>query len=302
MNHKAGYAAIIGKPNVGKSTLMNALLGEKISITTSKPQTTRKSILGILSEENHQVIFIDTPGILNPKYLLQEKMMEHVVASVEDSDVLLVLIDISEDPEGKDTLDDESVKTVLEKSKLPKILVINKVDLSNDIKVKSLIAVLEKKGIFNNIIPVSASLGFNILGVKNTILEYIPEHPKYYPDDILSNENERFFTAEIIREKILGFYKEEIPYSCEVVVEEFKEKPDEKDYILANIYVERDSQKKIIIGKEGSAIKKIGSAARRDIESFLGRGVFLELRVKTKENWRSSEQMMKYFGYSKPKE
>lgn len=302
MNHKAGYAAIIGKPNVGKSTLMNALLGERISITTSKPQTTRKSILGILSEENFQVIFIDTPGILNPKYLLQEKMMEHVVASVENSDVLLVIIDISEDPEGKNTLDDESVKTVLEKSKLPKILVINKVDLSNDLKVKNLITSIEKKQIFNNIIPVSASLGFNILGVKNTILEYVPEHPKYYPDDILSNENERFFTAEIIREKILGFYKEEIPYSCEVVVEEFKEKPDEKDYILANIYVERDSQKKIIIGKEGSAIKKIGSAARRDIESFLGRGVFLELRVKTKENWRSSEQMMKYFGYSKPKE
>jgi len=302
MNHKAGYAAIIGKPNVGKSTLMNALLGEKISITTSKPQTTRKSILGILSGEDHQVIFLDTPGILNPKYLLQEKMMEHVIASVEDSDVVLVIIDISEDPEGKAALNDDAVKEVLDKSKRPKILVINKVDLSNDIKVKNLISVLEKKEIFTKIIPVSATLGFNILSVKDAILEYIPEHPKYFPDDILSNENERFFTAEIIREKILGFYKEEIPYSCEVVVEEFREKPEEKDYILANIYVERDSQKKIIIGKEGSAIKKVGSAARRDIESFLGRGVFLELRVKTKENWRSSEQMMKYFGYSKPKE
>jgi GTP-binding protein Era len=281
---------------------MNALLGEKISITTSKPQTTRKSILGILSGEDHQVIFLDTPGILNPKYLLQEKMMEHVIASVEDSDVVLVIIDISEDPEGKAALNDDAVKEVLDKSKRPKILVINKVDLSNDIKVKNLISVLEKKEIFTKIIPVSATLGFNILSVKDAILEYIPEHPKYFPDDILSNENERFFTAEIIREKILGFYKEEIPYSCEVVVEEFREKPEEKDYILANIYVERDSQKKIIIGKEGSAIKKVGSAARRDIESFLGREIFLELRVKTKENWRSSEQMMKYFGYSKPKE
>lgn len=301
MTFKSGYVAILGLPNVGKSTLLNALLGQKIAITNPKPQTTRKRILGILSEENYQIIFLDTPGILKPGYLLQEKMMEDVERSVNDADVILFIDDISTDMDGTEIFSSEFVAQYIPKEK-PKILLLNKVDLSNDEDVKEKIAKFESIGIFESIIPISATLSFNLNRVIEEILEYLPEGPKYFPDDIASDEKERFFVSEIIREKILELYQEEIPYSCEVYISDFLEKEGRKDLIRAEIIVERESQKGIIIGKQGAAIKKLGETARRDIEKFLEREVFLDLRVKVREKWRNDEKMLKYFGYSKPKE
>ncbi len=298
MSIRSGYVSIIGKPNVGKSTLLNALLGQKLSITNPKPQTTRKKILGIYSDEEHQVVFADTPGILKPDYLLQEKMLEYITNAIKDADVLLVIIDISADKEGKQTLNDENVISILDKVKRPKILIINKVDLSIDEEVKHLIKKVEATGKFNKIIPVSALLSFNIQSVLNVIFELIPEHPKYFPDDQITDENERFFVSEIIREKILEIYHEEIPYSVEVVIEDFKERAGRKDFIQVAIFVERESQKPIIIGKEGKAIKELGETSRKDIEAFLDRPVFLDLRVKVKAKWRSDPKSLKNFGYT----
>ncbi|RJP64864.1 MAG: GTPase Era [Ignavibacteriales bacterium] len=295
---RSGYVSIIGKPNVGKSTLLNALLGQKLSITNPKPQTTRKKILGIYSDEEHQVVFADTPGILKPDYLLQEKMLEYITNAIKDADILLVIIDIAADKEGKQTLNDENVISILDKVRRPKILIINKVDLSIDEEVKHLIKKVEATGKFNKIIPVSALLSFNIQSVLNVIFELIPEHPKYFPDDQITDENERFFVSEIIREKILEIYHEEIPYSVEVVIEDFKERVGRKDFIQAAIFVERESQKPIIIGKEGKAIKELGETARKDIEAFLDRPVFLDLRVKVKAKWRSDPKSLKNFGYT----
>lgn len=299
MAYKSGYAAIIGKPNVGKSTLMNALLGQKLSIVTSKPQTTRKRILGIDSGENHQLIYLDTPGILNPNYKLQEKLIDYINQSVIDADVMLFIIDVAQDPYGDETISDQLVQSVLQRKVCPKILLINKVDLSNETQIKNLVERIEADKIFDNIIPVSALLNFNIDTVRKTILEYLPEHPPYYPTDIIADENERFFVSEIIREKIFELFKEEIPYSSEVVIEEFKERDDAKDYISATIFVEKNGQKGILIGKDGSAIKNLGQLARADIEKFLGREVFLELRIKVKSKWRSDERTLKFFGYIK---
>lgn len=298
MQNKSGYVAIVGLPNAGKSTLMNALLGEKLSIVTSKPQTTRKKILGILSRENYQIIFLDTPGILNPEYLLQEKMLEHVEASIRDADVILFLIDISADESGEKTINNENVKKILKSAKQHKILVINKVDLSNQTIVEKAIKNLSAKKIFSNIIPVSASLGYNIDSILEAIIEYLPEHPKYFPDDELSDANERFFVSEIIREKIFEQYRDEIPYSCEVLIDEFKERTNGKDFIRAIVVVEKESQKPIVIGDNGSSIKKLGKTARESIESFLGREVFLELFVKVREKWRSNPKLLKSFGYT----
>lgn len=295
---KAGYAAIIGLPNSGKSTLMNALLGQKISITTKKPQTTRKNILGILTEENYQIIFQDTPGILEPGYLLQEKMMEQVSLSVKDADVLLYLIDLQEDPGGSKLFNNEFVKRSV-KSRTPKIAVLNKADLSDENKIKTIISQLEQSGIFIKVIPVSALLAFNMQSIKDSVLEILPFHPKYFPDDIVAEENERFFVSEIIREKVFELFKEEVPYSTEVIISDFKEREKNKDFIQAEIIVERDTQKAIIIGKQGSAIKKLGLQAREAIEQFLGRPVYLDIRVKVKSKWRSDEKMLKFFGYSK---
>ncbi|MFA3782653.1 GTPase Era [Melioribacteraceae bacterium 4301-Me] len=294
---KSGYVSIIGKPNTGKSTLMNVLLGERLSITTNKPQTTRKKILGILSAEDYQIIFLDTPGILTPRYLLQEKMLDYVYESVKDADIILMLIDISDDPTGKKFLEDEVVNKILSLKSVKKILAINKVDLSNESEVKKLIEQLESTKMFDKLIPISAITGYNIAELKQAILEILPEHPKYYPDDQLSDRNERFFVSEIIREKIFELFHDEIPYSTEIEIEDFKERTKGKDYILANIIVERETQKPIIIGQDGISIKKIGKAARRSIEDFLGREVYLELRVKVKEKWRSDPSLLKKFGY-----
>lgn len=297
MSHKSGFVSIVGKPNVGKSTLMNALIGERLSIITSKPQTTRKKILGILSTENYQIIFQDTPGILNPEYLLQERMLEYVYQSVKDSELILFIIDISADPTGAQTLSDERVAKIFENTQLKKILLINKIDLSNQNVVESLIKDLSAKGIFEKIIPISASEGFNLSSVTESILEFLPEHPKYYPDDQLSDENERFFVSEIIREKVFEKYRDEIPYSTEVTIAEYKERENAKDFISAEIIVEKETQKPIIIGNKGEAIKILGQEAREAIEKFLHHEVYLELRVKVREKWRSNPNMLKSFGY-----
>ncbi len=296
MKTKSGYVAIIGKPNVGKSTLMNALIGQKLSITTKKPQTTRKNILGILSDENYQIIFLDTPGILKPTYLLQEKMLEYVLNSVKDADVLVFMIDISADPNAA-ALQDEKVREIINKVNIPKIMVVNKIDLSNETALNNIIKSIEKTGLFKKVIPVSATLGANVSEVLNAILEYLPEGPKYYPDDQLSDRDERFFVSELIREKIFEFYRDEVPFSTEVIIEEFKEREKGKDYILANIIVEKETQKPIIIGKNGEQIKKLGKVAREAVENFLGRPVFLELRVKVRPKWRSNPNILKRFGY-----
>ncbi|MBV6422182.1 MAG: GTPase Era [Ignavibacteriaceae bacterium] len=297
-NHRTGYAAILGLPNSGKSTLLNALLGQKLSIITAKPQTTRKRILGILSEEDYQIIFLDTPGILSPSYLLQEKMMEDVKTSLDDADVILLVIDVDEDPLGEILLNQEFISESVLKSSKPKLLVINKVDLSNQEKVSELLKHFEKRKSFEEIIPISAALNFNIQRVKEEIIRFLPEGPKLFPDDQVTDANERFFVSEIIREKILEHYRDEIPYSSEVLIIEFKEREEGKNFISAEIVVERDSQKAIIIGKGGTAIKKLGQAARESIEEFLQKDVFLELRVKVRKKWRSDENLLKSFGYS----
>jgi len=307
MNHKAGYVTIIGKPNAGKSTLLNVILGQKISIVTDKPQTTRKTILGILSEDDYQMIFLDTPGILEPKYLLQEKMMEFVKRSLEDPDVIIYIFDVTDESKYlalKQMIYEEleSLRITTDKMNSKLILVLNKIDLSNEVKLKRLADATKDMDVFAKIIPISALVKFNIETLKETIIELLPEHPKYFPGDISSDSNERFFVSEIVREKIFEQFREEIPYSCEVTVEDFKERENGKDYISIVIYVEKESQKKILIGKGGVAIKNIGAQARKGIEAFLGREVFLELRVKVKENWRSNEASMKSFGYYTPKD
>ena len=298
MIHKSGYAALLGLPNAGKSTLLNTLLGQKISITNLKPQTTRKRILGILSEENFQVIFIDTPGILDPAYLLQEKMMHDVKLSGRDADVIVLLLDVETDPAGNKALNNSYVKENILKSPVKKILVLNKVDLLPQEKVKIILEHFNKSGKFDEIIPLSALQNFNTQKLLQTINEYLPEGPKFYPDDIVAEQNERFFVTELIRETILEQYREEVPYSCEVLIAEFKERENSKDYISAEIVVEKESQKAIIIGKQGAAIKILGQAARESIEEFLEREVFLELRVKVRKKWRSSENFLKSFGYT----
>lgn len=298
MNTKSGYVSIIGKPNAGKSTLMNALLGERLSIITNKPQTTRKNILGIISDEIHQIIFLDTPGILDPSYLLQEKMVEFINQAIKDADVLLVLFDIKSDPGGKEIFGNEELTKSIAKQRAKKIAVINKIDLSNDTQVKSLIEKIEKSELFDSNIIASAATGFNVPNILQLIKNFLPEGPKYYPDDQLTNENERFFVSEIIREKIFELYQDEVPFSTEVLIEDFKERENRKDYIAASIIVERETQKPIIIGKKGESIKKLGKIARSAIEEFLGREVYLEMFVKVKPKWRSNSNLLKNFGYS----
>ena len=297
--HKTGYVAILGLPNVGKSTLLNALLGQKLSIITAKPQTTRKRILGILSEENYQIIFLDTPGILLPSYLLQEKMMEEVDASVKDADVIVLIVDAFDDTQGDILLNHEFVKMFVMNSKKPKLLVINKVDMLIQEKAMELLKQFEKQKLFEEVIPVSATADFNIQRVREEIIRFLPEGPKLFPDDQLTDESERFFVSELIREKLLELYQDEIPYSCEVLISDYKEREEKKNFIGAEIVVERDSQKAIIIGKGGTAIKKLGEVSRKSIEDFLQKEVFLELRVKVRKKWRSDENLLKSFGYSK---
>lgn len=302
MSTKSGYVTILGLPNVGKSTLMNALLGQKISITTAKPQTTRKRILGIITEENYQIIFLDTPGILKPVYLLQEKMMEDVELSIKDADVFVLIFDVSSVASLRESEENEIIKKIADDESKKKILVLNKIDTLAQEKTAALIEKYETSKKFKSVIPISANQNFNLERLKNEIVECLPEGPKFYDDEIVSNETERFFVSEIIREKIFELYEDEVPYSCEVLIAEFKERENAKDFISAEVVVERESQKPIIIGKAGRAIKELGEKSRKAIEDFLGKEVFLELRVKVRDKWRTNPNMLKSFGYIRDKE
>lgn len=295
--NKVGYVSIIGLPNVGKSTLLNSILKQKISIVTPKPQTTRKKILGILTENDYQIIFLDTPGIVKPAYLLHEKMLEEINESIKDADVVVLLFDVSSESRIKESEENEIIKELIEQKKKPIILALNKVDSITQEQAQQLVNYYEKSDKFNAVVPIAASLNFNIDRIIQEIVELLPEGEKFYPDDIVSEASERFFVSEIIREKIFELYEDEIPYSTEVIIADFKERNTGKDFISAEIIVERDSQKPIIIGKEGKAIKKLGEVARKAIEEFLQKEVYLELRVKVREKWRSNEKMLKYFGY-----
>lgn len=291
MKHKAGFVNIIGNPNVGKSTLMNAFVGEKLSIITSKAQTTRHRILGIVNSPDFQIVYSDTPGILKPNYKLQSSMMRFVDTAITDADIILYVTDVVE------TLDKN--KEYLKKIKLtniPVMLVINKIDLTNQQELEKKVEVWKKQLPNAEIYPLSASNKFNIEPVLKNIVKKLPEAPPYFPKDQLTDKTERFFVQEIIREKIFLLYQKEIPYACEVNVESFKE---EKNIIriYSTIYVERDSQKGIIIGHKGNALKQVGIKARQDIEAFFDKKVFLDLKVKVQKNWREKDQNLKYFGY-----
>lgn len=298
---KSGFVAILGLPNSGKSTLLNALLGQKLNIVSDKPQTTRRKILGILTEKEYQIIFVDTPGLLKPHYLLQERMMEAAETSAKDADVVLLIQDVEEDFEGEKLLHQEFVSNVLVNLKAPKILLLNKIDLSTQEALVPLIGKQQSKNLFTKVVPISAKHCFNLTEIINSVVELLPEHPKFFPDNELTNENERFFVSEIIREKILEQYSDEIPHSSEVIITDFKERENAKDFVQAYVIVEKEGQKAILIGKEGRAIKKLGESARKSIEEFLQREIFLELRVKVKPKWRKDENMLNYFGYSKEK-
>lgn len=295
INYKAGYSAIIGRPNVGKSTLMNNMLDIKLSITSPRPQTTRRRIMGILNRENLQIIFLDTPGILVPKYSLQKEMMQHVDIAIQDADVVMYMIEITSRESQLET-DIKNLKRINLASK-PVVLVINKVDLISKSHLLPVIEQYSNYYPFESIIPISAKKkdGFNEL--IQFFSKYIPLHPPYYDPDILTDQPERFFVAELIREQIFYQFQKEIPYSVEVQIEEFKERKKGKDYINAVIFVERDSQKAIIIGKKGAALKKLSQNSRLVIEKFLDREVYLEIIVKVIKNWRKNENQLKQFGY-----
>ena len=289
MLHKAGLVSIIGKPNVGKSTLMNALIGEKLSITNPKAQTTRHRIMGIWNDLNHQIVFSDTPGILDPVYKLQENMMTAVNDSIKDADLLLYLVEIGE-PVNAALVD--QLKTV----KCPIIIVLNKVDLNNQEEVETRVGFWAETLPESEILPVSALHQFNTKELVQLMTRHLPEHPPYYDKDELTDRSVRFFVSEIIREKILVHYKKEIPYSVEVVVEDYTEE-ERMDRIQATIFVERESQKMILIGQGGRAIKRMGTDARRHIENFIKKKVYLDLTVKVRKDWRSNDRDLKEFGY-----
>lgn len=293
--YKAGYVAIVGEPNVGKSTLMNALLQQKISIVTSKPQTTRQRVLGILSRDDAQIIFLDTPGLLKPKYLLHEKMIQFAEMALEDADVIVVLIEISSGANLPPLVEQRLGKFSKTKSIF---LVINKVDTVSRNEALPIIEAFAQRGIFQDIIPVSALKNENLEGLLRIIIDTLPIHPPFYPLDIASEQPEKFFVAELIREKIFELFHEEIPYSTAVEIIEYKEREAGKTYINADVIVERDSQKGIIIGKGGTALKKVGQRARIEIESFIGSQVYLDLHVKVRENWREKENLLRKLGYS----
>ncbi len=290
--HKSGFVNIIGNPNVGKSTLMNVLVGERISIVTSKAQTTRHRILGIINNDNYQVIFSDTPGILKPHYKMHEAMMGCVQSAYDDADVLVYVTDVVENIDKNLEFIDK-----INNCKTPVLLIINKLDLSTPVILDTLIDKWKKLIPRAEIVPVSATLKFNTDQVFKRILDMIPEGPPYYDKDALTDKPERFFVSEIIREKILLNYKKEIPYSVEVVVEEFKEEED-IIRIKSLIIVNRETQKGIIIGKGGEALKKTASRARVDIEKFFGKKVYIEIFVKVEKDWRNSERMLRNFGYN----
>jgi GTP-binding protein Era len=291
MAHKAGFVNIIGNPNVGKSTLMNVLVGERVSIITSKAQTTRDRIMGIVNGDDFQIVYSDTPGFIDPGYKLHEKMMKSVQTAFTDADIMLFMTDVTESEKST-----EATVEKLKKVAAPLVILINKVDLVEQDEVKELAkrwAQLFPKAI---LLPISALKKFNTKGVFEIILEHLPESPAYFPKDQLTDKPERFFVGEIIREKIFKYYKQEVPYSVAVVIESFKEEPKIVK-IRAEIVVERESQKGIMIGHKGKALKNLGIQARREIENFLQKKVFLQTYVKVDKDWRRSERSLKNLGY-----
>lgn len=292
MEHKAGYVNIIGNPNVGKSTLMNALVGERLSIITSKAQTTRHRILGIVNDEQHQIIFSDTPGVMNPAYKLQENMMDFVHGAFQDADILLYMVET-----GEKGLKDEKLFERLKNTDLPILLMLNKIDRVEQDFVKEQILFWKELLPNAEIHPISALNKFNLDLVMTRIKALLPVSPPYFEKDALTDKSERFFVSETIREKILKYYKKEIPYSVEIEVEEFF---DEEDIIKirAIIFVARESQKGIIIGHKGRALKKVGTLARRDMEAFFQKKIFLDLYVKVNKDWRDDDKQLKRFGYN----
>ncbi len=292
MAHKSGFVNIIGSPNVGKSTLMNVLVGERLSIITSKAQTTRHRIMGIVNGEDFQIVYSDTPGVLKPNYKLQESMMEFVNTALQDADIILFVTDIYEDIKIE-----EKVLEKIKNTSAHVLLLVNKIDLSTQDKLEEKVQYWKNEVPKAEVIPVSALEKFNVTYVFDRILALLPESPGFYDKDQLTDKPERFFVSEIIREKILTNYKKEIPYSVEVVVEAFKDE-GKIIKIRAEIMVVRDSQKGIIIGHQGKALKKVGTEARKDMEEFFQKQVFLELFVKVNKDWRDSDTQLKRFGYS----
>lgn len=289
--HKAGFVNIVGKPNVGKSTLMNVLIGERLSIISSKAQTTRHRIMGLINDENFQIVFSDTPGMLKPKYELQKSMMGFVNISLEDADVILFVTDLYETEE-----EIEDIITKINQSGVPVLLVINKIDLSKEGQLEEVTAYWTERVKADAVIPISALENFNTQRILQEILDRLPFHPPYYDKDELTDRPERFFASEIIREKIFHNYKKEIPYSTEVTIEDFYEE-EAIIRIRAEIYVERDSQKGILIGQGGKALKRVGIQAREELERFFGKKIFLETHVKVEDNWRKNKNKLKRFGY-----
>jgi len=293
MEHRAGYVNIIGNPNVGKSTLMNALVGEKISIITSKAQTTRHRILGILNGDDFQVLFSDTPGIIKPAYGLQESMMDFVKSAFQDADILIYMVEM-----GEKELKDEAFFNKIRGAKVPVMLLVNKIDtVTEQDEIVEKIDYWKEKVPNAMVLPISAKEGFNVEVVFSKILELLPVSPPFYPKDQLTDKPERFFVNEIIREKILIHYKKEIPYAVEVVTEDFFEE-EEIIKIRTIIFVERESQKGIIIGHKGHMLKRVGTEARKDLQNFFSKHVHIELVVKVDKNWRSSDRQLKKYGYN----
>lgn len=291
INHRSGFVNIIGNPNVGKSTIMNALVGEKLSIITSKAQTTRHRIMGIVNGDDFQIVYSDTPGILKPRYKLQESMMNYVNIALADADVILYVTDVTEP-----LITDSEYTERIKRSGIPVIIAVNKIDLSNQPDLEKITAAWESYFNDSPVIPVSALKKFNLDTLLNAILSRMPQGEPYFPKDQLTDKYERFFASEIIREKILLNYQKEIPYSVEIEIESFK--VEEKiTRIRALIHVERESQKGIIIGHKGAKLKKTGTEARKDMEDFFGRKVFLELYVKVTKEWRDKALVLKRFGY-----
>lgn len=292
MNHKAGFVNIIGNPNVGKSTLMNAFVGEKLSIITSKAQTTRHRILGIVNGEDFQILFSDTPGIIKPAYELQASMMDFVKSAFEDADVLIYMVEI-----GEKELKDEVFFEKIKKTEIPVLLLINKIDKSTQEEVEEKVIYWKEKVPNSEVYVISALEKFNVDGLFERIIELLPESPAFYPKDQLTDKPERFFINEAIREKILMHYKKEIPYSVEVETEEFIES-DKIIRIRSVIMVERETQKGIIIGHKGAALKRVGVEARKDLEKFFDKQIHLELYVKVNKDWRSDKRQLRRFGYT----
>ncbi|KAF8405257.1 hypothetical protein HHK36_010158 [Tetracentron sinense] len=295
-NHRSGYVAVLGKPNVGKSTLSNQMIGQKLSIVTDKPQTTRHRILGICTGPEYQMILYDTPGVIEKKmHKLDSMMMKNVRSAAINADCVLVVVDACKVPQKIDEVLEERVGSL--KDKLPTLLVLNKKDLIKPGEIAKRLEWYEKFTDVDEVIPVSAKYGHGVDDVKDWILSKLPVGPAYYPKDIVSEHPERFFVGEIVREKIFMQYRNEVPYACQVNVQSYKTRPTSKDFIQVEIVVEKNSQKVILIGKEGKAIKLLATAARLDIEDFLQKKVFLEVEVRVKENWRQDEGLLKYYGY-----